>query len=439
MKKCKALICSMLIGAMVFALTGCCGYEIVVKDVSGTNDSFNVSRRFGYDPEISTGGMQFTVNGKSYGESLSQDDGEHNIMTYGYGDRSVLTKTLDVKAFGESVNIGTVNIGMQLGDLTDGISDHTVEIVVNEGLDAEGLFEKYGNTINMYLGSSVVNEYKNGDSATRERIEDKWFPNVVMRFEFTGTASCYLGDKYVTISGGDVSVNIGQAMRDGGARIVFYAGNSPVNGNPVDYFDTWYAEEAAVLEELNGQSQASDKGFDDVDASAWYAEAVQYCVDRGIMSGYGNGKFGPNDPVTAAQLCQIMFNNGLNEDEYLYDILNIDHWAKTAVGWCTYNNLILDYDIEENGAVTTSKLDQGLTRQQAIAALARLAGFKGIAPTGSIPNIPDLMDINYRYRDTIKLAYQYGLTSGVDNTGLFSPESSVTRAQVCQMMYNMGW
>lgn len=38
--------------------------------------------------------------------------------------------------------------------------------------------------------------------------------------------------------------------------------------------------------------------FDDVDASTWYGEAVRWAASEGIVSGYGNGKFGPNDAIS---------------------------------------------------------------------------------------------------------------------------------------------
>ena len=41
--------------------------------------------------------------------------------------------------------------------------------------------------------------------------------------------------------------------------------------------------------------------FSDVPANHWAAKYVQYCAGEGIINGYGNGKFGPDDELTAAQ------------------------------------------------------------------------------------------------------------------------------------------
>ena len=48
------------------------------------------------------------------------------------------------------------------------------------------------------------------------------------------------------------------------------------------------------------------QAFDDVPADHWAARYIAYCQHNGIIAGYGNGKFGPNDPVTAAQFTKML-------------------------------------------------------------------------------------------------------------------------------------
>ena len=47
--------------------------------------------------------------------------------------------------------------------------------------------------------------------------------------------------------------------------------------------------------------------FADVDQAAWYAEAVRWAASCGIVTGYDNGNFGPNDPITREQLAAILY------------------------------------------------------------------------------------------------------------------------------------
>ena len=63
-------------------------------------------------------------------------------------------------------------------------------------------------------------------------------------------------------------------------------------GSPEQFRASWTAEAAGR--------------FSDVPADAWYAEAVEWAADQGLMSGYGDGRFGPDDPVTRAQLATVL-------------------------------------------------------------------------------------------------------------------------------------
>ena len=53
-------------------------------------------------------------------------------------------------------------------------------------------------------------------------------------------------------------------------------------------------------------ARSTRKRFPDVRRSAYYYDAVREMNSRGIIKGYQNGKFGPNDPVTRAQLMTIL-------------------------------------------------------------------------------------------------------------------------------------
>jgi len=47
--------------------------------------------------------------------------------------------------------------------------------------------------------------------------------------------------------------------------------------------------------------------FDDVVSDEWYTDAVIWAEKNGIITGYGNGKFGPNDNITREQLATILY------------------------------------------------------------------------------------------------------------------------------------
>jgi hypothetical protein len=84
----------------------------------------------------------------------------------------------------------------------------------------------------------------------------------------------------------------------------------------------------------------TSSNFDDVYVNEWYAPYVEWAVESGIASGYGNGLFGPNDPITREQMAVIMANfaeyanlaiNIQNNWISFDDHYNISQWALDAV------------------------------------------------------------------------------------------------------------
>ena len=54
--------------------------------------------------------------------------------------------------------------------------------------------------------------------------------------------------------------------------------------------------------------QPTATSFPDVDSNAWYSAYVKKAADLGIIGGYQNGNFGPNDPVTRSQAAKMLVN-----------------------------------------------------------------------------------------------------------------------------------
>ncbi len=52
---------------------------------------------------------------------------------------------------------------------------------------------------------------------------------------------------------------------------------------------------------------AAQDVFDDVPAEGALAQAVGWAADKGVVYGYGNGSFGPDDPVTREQMVAMLY------------------------------------------------------------------------------------------------------------------------------------
>ena len=84
--------------------------------------------------------------------------------------------------------------------------------------------------------------------------------------------------------------------------------------------------------------------FADVDQAAWYAEAVRWAASCGIIAGYDNGNFGPNDPITREQLAAILYrcatyrqeDTSIGADTNILsftDAVSVSEYAVPALQW----------------------------------------------------------------------------------------------------------
>lgn len=106
---------------------------------------------------------------------------------------------------------------------------------------------------------------------------------------------------------------------------------------------------AQVLYSLEGKPAAEGAPFTDVAADVWFADAVNWAAAQEIVSGYGNGKFGPNDNITREQMALILFGYAKSKS---YDVsasgditaftdgAAISDWAKDSVQWAVGAKLL---------------------------------------------------------------------------------------------------
>lgn len=63
-----------------------------------------------------------------------------------------------------------------------------------------------------------------------------------------------------------------------------------------------------ILHRLEDAPKAGGNSFSDVAANQYYTDAVAWAAENNIVTGYGNGKFGPGDTVTREQMAVILLN-----------------------------------------------------------------------------------------------------------------------------------
>lgn len=105
-----------------------------------------------------------------------------------------------------------------------------------------------------------------------------------------------------------------------------------------------------ILYRLAGSEKSSSANpFEDVASNQWYTDAVIWAAENGIVSGYGDGRFGPVDNITREQLATILYNyarfKGWNVSKSadlsaFIDGTQISTWAQSAVAWANAEGLI---------------------------------------------------------------------------------------------------
>lgn len=64
----------------------------------------------------------------------------------------------------------------------------------------------------------------------------------------------------------------------------------------------------------------------------WFSKAVNYVVAKGLISGYPDGTFKPNESITRAEFAQMISGYVKNEKKSTTDFQDVkDHWAKDAI------------------------------------------------------------------------------------------------------------
>ena len=125
---------------------------------------------------------------------------------------------------------------------------------------------------------------------------------------------------------------------------------------------------AQILYAAEGKPAVSGRSqFTDVGETKWYAKAVKWAADKGLVSGYGNGKFGPEDRITREQMVAIMmqyskmkgYDTSANADLSKFrDQNTISKWAVNAVKWGVSHKIVsgTDKGSEPKGNATRAQI-----------------------------------------------------------------------------------
>ena len=127
----------------------------------------------------------------------------------------------------------------------------------------------------------------------------------------------------------------------------------------------------SMLHRLEGSPAVGIADFSDVASGDWYADPVAWAASEGIVGGYGDGTFGPNDPITREQMASILYRyadyKGLDVsaraslDAYS-DADSVSPWASDVMSWAVSEGII-------SGMTEDTLAPQGTATRAQVAAM----------------------------------------------------------------------
>ena len=192
---------------------------------------------------------------------------------------------------------------------------------------------------------------------------------------------------------------------------------------------------------LYAADNASIAGFKDVTENKWYAEAVAYVAENGLMTGTSETAFGPSVTLTRAMTVQILAQiAGADLTTYTKtDFVDVPEgkWYTSSVAWASENG------IAEGISDDTFGYKNPVTREQLALMIYKFAAKYEIinkfsTPTENADGFADADKIHGWAKEGVDWAVKYGMISGMGDN-MLDPRGTATRAQAAQIFYNLDY
>lgn len=192
-------------------------------------------------------------------------------------------------------------------------------------------------------GSSTVKVAKN------EKLKSSDIPTVTANEGYRFLGWTLDGSKTVDPTDATVtsSVTYRALYNTGAAHGVYMRGDSDGNFYPDRNISR--AEAAALIARLNANYSEGTKyssSLTDVAAEEWYASAVNFCASSGLITGYDDGTFLPNNQITRQEFCAIVarYLSLNNAGEANFSDVNEDIWGAGYISQLAGKGIINGYE-----------------------------------------------------------------------------------------------
>ena len=158
--------------------------------------------------------------------------------------------------------------------------------------------------------------------------------------------------------------------------------------------------------------------FVDLNSGLWYHDAVEYCIEKGIMKGVGNDEFAPGGDATRAMIVTMIARLANADDP------SGKTWYSNAVAWAMKMNITDGSYITDN-----------ITREQVVAMLYRYSKLAGmdVSASAELDGFEDAAAVHGWAVESMKWAVATGLIEG--NNNRLCARENATRAQIATMFF----
>ena len=185
--------------------------------------------------------------------------------------------------------------------------------------------------------------------------------------------------------------------------------------------------EVTFTEEAETPATDVSEIFTDIAPDAWYTDAVQYAYDNGLMTGTAEDTFAPNATTTRGMIVAILHrleDEPAAQDAGFSDVAD-GSWYASAVAWAKETGIVNGYSDSTFGP------NDAITREQMAAILMNYAEYKGqdVTASADLSGYADADTVSGWATDAVQWAVEEGLINGMSEDTL-APQGNATRAQV---------
>lgn len=173
--------------------------------------------------------------------------------------------------------------------------------------------------------------------------------------------------------------------------------------------------------------------FSDVNSNYWAGEFIQKLSERGVIAGFPDGSFRPEEPVTRAQFAAMIrkaFQVPAKRESIKFNDVASNYWASSAIQGAYSTGFLSGYPgnrFEPN---------QAIPRQQVLVSLANGLGYSANTDIeSSLRYYNDSSNIAGYARSPIAAATEKRIVVNYPNINFLNPTQTATRAQVAAFIY----